>query len=205
MFNLIKKENGNVLVQGIGQNYVLPQECIVRQTIEIIQDGRIIFGFDYSQLQFYKIEPDQTLYPKYNDIDLFISDVLAVDFFFPSSAGEAGEITGKLALIAESSTAVVSSPTATVVFPNITEVSVLRIQPTLNCIVQGIDSTGITKQQVWTLTNDSNFSITFPEENVNADPQNRFIMQGTQKGCGSQGSYFLMYDLVKNRFRFLVN
>jgi hypothetical protein len=210
MFNLIKKENGNVLVAGVGQNYILPQECKVArlgdtQYIEISQEGRVIFGFDYSQLEFYKIDPDPTLYPKFQDIDLFIAGVLAVDFFKPNAV-DAGAILGDFYIdpSAESSAAIIATPTATLTFTDITKVSILRIVPTLNCILQGIDSTGITKQQIWYMINDSAFSITMPEENVNPAPNDRFVMSGTSQTLPAGGALPIMYDLSVNRFRLMV-
>jgi hypothetical protein len=213
---LQKLESGVTVLIDASDNIImsLPSDAYFKKYHEgaanagltIYADGTSVVVLDASTITRTQVYPD----PEVTGLT-FTQQTLATElatFFFSVDAG-GGALTGdtdtekRWSISGESSAAVVSTPTATVTFANIETVGILRIQPTLNCIVQGINSTGVTKQQVWWLINDSNFTITMPEENANPAPENRFIMSGTSQTLPAGGSLPLMYDLSINRFRLL--
>jgi hypothetical protein len=207
---ILKKENGVIVLLDANDNII--HTISENSTLGLIGTKDLIIHSQSDQTTIDATKVTRTQIEPAAEVTglTFTQQTLAtelVTFFFSVAGG--GELTGdtdtekRWSISGESSAAVVSTPTATVTFTNIETVGILRIQPTLNCIVQGINSTGITKQQVWWLINDSSFSITMPEENANPAPENRFVMSGTSQTLPAGGSIALMYDLTINRFRLL--
>jgi hypothetical protein len=162
--------------------------------------GVVVGSFTYDEVDTTQIDPAAAV-AKPANIRL-LADLLGQSFFF-DTVGSSGEITGAFSLSGEETVAIVSSPTATLSVPNIDEISIIRLEPTMNVILQGIDSTGITTQQTFLLINQSAYSVTIPEENVNPAPADRFRMAGTSKTLAAGATIWMIYDLTINRFRLI--
>ena len=192
MFGIIKQDNGNVLFLGNGLNFSITPDCDVKQvfgnTIFISKEGNNIFSFQYNQVEYYTIAPSTAKVAPPADIDVFTA-LLQTSFFFAPPAFDGILINDK-----EATAAIIATPTATVSVTDIAQKNVLYLEPTLNCIMQGLESTGTGQGQLLLLVNRTTFSITIPEENVNPAPEDRFKMTGTSKTVPPGGAKQLMRD-----------
>jgi hypothetical protein len=203
MFGIIKQSNGNVLFIGEGVNLTLTQDYDIKQlfgdTISISKAGSTAYSFKYNQVEYYTIYPSAVKTAPPANIEDFTA-ILQNEFFFPVSAS-GGVIDGALILDSEATLTITTSPLSVGVVENIANINKLYLQPTSNCILQGLDITNVSNGQVIQCINKTNFSVLIPEENVNPPAENRFTMAGTQRTIAGGASIAIIRDL--NRWRIL--
>lgn len=186
----------------------LPTHCQVKvsadvRSIEFWDSGKLIFNCLYTDIAQYEISPAAAVTINHNALTIFdfVEQILLTSFFFELANGQAA---GAVVRTGEATGSIVATPTHNLVVSGIENASIIRLTSTAAAILSGIVATSITKQQFFTVINESaSASITFPKENVNSSANNRFMMVGTSRTLASGAAFEMMYDLSINRFRIL--
>ena len=211
--DIIKKESGNVLLEGLdnnpryeflqaGQHFRLGRD---NDTIEILDKGLVVTSFKYSEVVNTQIEPAAAA-PKPSTIKAFL-DLLDTSFFFDLGGGDSGIIQDSLVLLSAVSFSF-STNLNNANVPGLDDATVLNVTP---LATGGITLTGLLaptgkKRQSLQIVNVSpSFAFAITRESPASDPQNRFYGGPAGITLQPRQTLQLFYDdtlLTDGRWRF---